>query len=363
MACQTARDFFLDNKYSTICLKIGALRTCENSVRYRKYLVDVVSMTPRIPVFLLKTKSLPADGYEEYFDQLDEGRYSPIFVPVLEHKFTQYALQIIKQHILNGAFLPFDPSSQQSGHKYGGMIFTSQRAVEAFTYVIDELREQKLDVGALFSASLPIYVVGPATGRGLRALGLPCQIVGEEAGNGEALAAFMLEHYDNLWSSRQADGHIQVTKPSLLFLVGEQRRDIIPKTLMSASLPEDLRIDVEELTVYETGVMENFSQNFAQLVIQNLAQVQKQWVIVFSPTGCKAMLEVLGMLNRDTGKVKDVQQTKPAVPYIATIGPTTRDYLISEFGYTPDVCAIKPSAEGLGEVILDFEQKQSNASK
>jgi len=317
-------------------------------------------MTIRIPVFLLKTKSLPADGYEEYFEQLDEGRYSPVFVPVLEHKFTQNALQSIKEHILNGAFLP---SSLQSSHKYGGIIFTSQRAVEAFTYVIDELRQENQNVEALFTASLPIYVVGPATGRGLRALGLPCQIVGEEAGNGEALAAFMLEHYNDLWRPTQADNDKQVLKPGLLFLVGEQRRDIIPKTLMSASLPEDLRIDVEELTVYETGVMENFSKNFAQLVSQKSAQVQKQWVIVFSPTGCKAMLEVLGMLNSDTGKVEEVQQTQSAAPYIATIGPTTRDYLISEFRYTPDACAIKPSAEGLGEVILNFEHKQSTMSK
>jgi len=317
-------------------------------------------MTSRTPVFLLKTKSLPADGYEEYFEQLGEGRYSPIFVPVLEHKFTQNSLQSIKEHVLNGTFLPY---SQQSGHKYGGMIFTSQRAVEVFTYVIDELRQDKENVEALFSASLPIYVVGPATGRGLRALGLPCQIVGEEAGNGEALAAFMLEHYNDLWKSSQADHDDQVLKPGLLFLVGEQRRDIIPKTLMSASLPEDLRIDVEELTVYETDVMEDFAQNFAQLVSQKPAQVQRQWVIVFSPTGCKAMLEVLGMLNPDTGKVRNVQQTKSAAPYIATIGPTTRDYLISEFGYTPDVCAIKPSAQGLGEVILDFEQRQSATSK
>lgn len=311
----------------------------------------------KIPVFLLKTKSLPADGYEEYFSQLDGGRYLPIFVPVLEHRFTQGALASIKQHILDGAFLP-ERASEQCSHKYGGMIFTSQRAVEAFTHVIDGLRDEKVVIETLFSSSLPIYVVGPATGRGLRALHLPCQIVGEEAGNGKTLAAFMLEHYQSLWTSNQARNEAHMTKPGLLFLVGEQRRDIIPTTLTSISLPPDRRIEVEELTVYETGVMESFSHDFAQLVSDHPGQAEKPWVIVFSPTGCKAMLEVLGMLDNQTGRITESGRTVSNIPYIATIGPTTRDYLINEFGYTPNVCAVRPSAEGLGEVILSYGKDQ-----
>lgn len=309
-------------------------------------------MTTRTPIYLLKTKSLPADGYEEYFELLGGGQYQPIFVPVLEHRFTQSALHNIKQHILHGAFLP--PKFVETPHQqYGGLIFTSQRAVEAFTQVINELRQEGTSIDAYFSTSTPIYVVGPATARGLRGLGLPCQIVGEETGNGEALAAFMLEHYNTLLSSEA-----QSIKPGLLFLVGEQRRDIIPKTLMSASLPAHQRIHVEEVTVYETGVMESFADNFAHLISAHGATSHKQWVIVFSPTGCKAMLEVLGVLDDKTGKVKPAAQQECQRPYIATIGPTTRDYLISEYGYTPDVCASKPSAEGLGEVILDFVRKQ-----
>ena len=73
------------------------------------------------------------------------------------------------------------------------------------------------------------------------------------------------------------------------------------------------------------------------------------------------MLEVLGMLDVQTGRVTTSRQTIQDNPYIATIGPTTQDYLINEFGYAPDVCALKPSAEGLGEVMLAFEQEQQNS--
>ena len=72
-------------------------------------------------------------------------------------------------------------------------------------------------------------------------------------GNGEGLAHFILEHYNALPG---------VKKP-LLFLVGEQRRDIIPKTLMEPHpWPDELRVEVKELVVYETGVMSSFATDF-----------------------------------------------------------------------------------------------------
>jgi uroporphyrinogen-III synthase len=38
---------------------------------------------------------------------------------------------------------------------------------------------------------------------------------------------------------------------------------------------------------------------------------------------------------------------------IAAIGPTTKQYLIEQFGFQPDVVAEKPSPEGVAEVILE----------
>ncbi len=52
----------------------------------------------------------------------------------------------------------------------------------------------------------------------------------------------ILEHYGQIYSERNP-------KPPLLFLVGETRRDIIPKTLMNPELSSDKRIEVVEEVV------------------------------------------------------------------------------------------------------------------
>jgi uroporphyrinogen-III synthase len=197
---------------------------------------------------------------------------------------------------------------------------------------------------------VPIYTVGPATSRALRSIpqNPPLNIFGEETGNGEALAHYMLDHYGKWYEDRK-------TKPSLLFMVGEQRRDIIPKTLMDPTLSEEKRIQVDELVVYGTGVMESFEQNFAEL-LKGTEGRKLRWVVVFSPTGCEAMLRALGLLDPETGTVKPFGSGEEKVrkTFIATIGPTTRDYLKNTFNYEPDVCADKPSPEGVIDGIKKF---------
>jgi uroporphyrinogen-III synthase len=308
-------------------------------------------MDDRIPVLLLKTKSTPGDGYEDYFNSLDNGRYLPTFVPVLEHRFRQDHLQEIRDLIASAEF-GISERSGRSMPKYGGIIFTSQRAVEAFSQVIKWVRE--LPGGQDFPPNIPLYVVGPATARGLRSLELDCPIIGEETGNGEALARFMLDHYNKLWKSHQGS-----PKPSLLFLVGEQRRDIIPKMLQSENLDSSQRIGVDELVVYETGEMQSFRSDFTSLWLKYCRTGnQLHWVVIFSPTGCEAMLRSLGLLDPETGKCRKASKGLDR-PFIATIGPTTRDYLTREFEFEPDVCAAKPSPEGVGAGIIEFMANRS----
>ena len=69
----------------------------------------------KIPILLLKTKSIPKDTYEELFLTLDNGRYAPVFVPVLEHRFKRDALHDVRQHVTNRGFVP---KSQQGLGKY-----------------------------------------------------------------------------------------------------------------------------------------------------------------------------------------------------------------------------------------------------
>lgn len=315
--------------------------------------VHVVKMAEediKIPVILLKTKSTPHDGYEDYFASAEEGRYSPAFAPVLEHQFRKESLKEIAGIYRHGD-LGLSPKPDGESPKYGGIIFTSQRAVEAITQVINTLRLFGA-TNALLPQDIPFYVVGPATARGLQALELDSPIVGEECGNGETLAAYILDHYNELYAEKKAT---LGRKPALLFLVGKQRRDIIPKTLDDANLEEGRRITVDELVVYETTEMKSFKSDFTEMYVRNVVDgCMSQWVVVFSPTGCKAMLESLGLLDATTGKYK----SKPRRPFIATIGPTTRDFLVREFDFQPDVCAEKPSPEGVGESIVAFNAQR-----
>ncbi|KAF2436184.1 tetrapyrrole biosynthesis, uroporphyrinogen III synthase [Tothia fuscella] len=303
------------------------------------------------PVLLLKTKSTPSDGYEEYFKTT--GSYQPTFVPVLEHRFREDALQDISDLLSSNGLS--SPNAEFPGGIYGGIIFTSQRAVEALSTVVTKLRAQSASGQTIINRDVPLYVVGPATARGLRALDLGCPILGEETGNGDALAKFILEHYNAIWKDAI------MRKPPLLFLVGEQRRDIIPKTLQSHTLKEHLRIGVNELVVYETGEMQSFRDEFTKLWSENVKEgCASQWVVVFSPTGCKAMLESLKLLDHETGKVKSAElKNRKDNIFVATIGPTTRDYLRREFDFEPDVCAETPTPEGVGNGIAAFLANRS----
>ncbi|KAI2622679.1 tetrapyrrole biosynthesis, uroporphyrinogen III synthase [Hypomontagnella submonticulosa] len=302
---------------------------------------ESASTSDKVPVLLLKTKSTPTDAYEDIFSTPRSGfdHFEPIFVPVLQHKFEDEGMQQFEKLLRSRRI------SRNLDSSYGGLIFTSQRAVEAFAKLVDE---GKGDADWPHLQDVPIYSVGPATTRALKAIPQtpPLQIFGEHTGNGDALAQFMLDHYGEWYKDRS-------TKPPLLFLVGEQRRDIIPKTLMDDALPDSRRISVTEIVTYGTGVIESFSSDFAD-VLRKTSDRPSRWVVVFSPTGCDSMLKGLGMLDSSTGKVNT--ETAETVPEtrISTIGPTTRNYLMRTFDYKPDVCAEKPSPEGVWQGIVDF---------
>lgn len=100
-------------------------------------------MPSSTPILLLKTRSSPHDGYDEIFSRHD---YRPSFIPVLEHRFHAENLGRVRELFASGAFetsnthnhRPSQANANDSHRKYGGMIFTSQRAVEAFANMIEE---------------------------------------------------------------------------------------------------------------------------------------------------------------------------------------------------------------------------------
>ena len=87
-----------------------------------------------VPVLLLKTRTQPKDGYEDYFNSSsvsahDSVRFKPIFVPVLEHQPNNENLDRLKQLL----------KSERLNQEYGGMVFTSQRAVEGWRGIVEDV--------------------------------------------------------------------------------------------------------------------------------------------------------------------------------------------------------------------------------
>lgn len=195
-----------------------------------------------------------------------------------------------------------------------------------------------------FLQSIPVYSVGPATTRALKAVPQcpPLQVFGEETGTGEKLAPLILEHYGQWYKDREA-------KPPLLFLVGEKRRDVIPKVLTAAGFK------VEEVVVYGTDEKQSFEEDFAHRLAET-ESAPRRWVVVFSPTGCESMLRALGVLDKETGLAKRDESSPKRQTLVATIGPTTRDYLINKCGFFPDAVAGQPSPEGVWKAILECEE-------
>lgn len=87
------------------------------------------------PILLLKTRSSPHDGYDDFFTAKD---YSPSFIPVLEHRFNNTSLSEVRNLFATGAFNNDQDQTRTHTKKYGGMIFTSQRAVEGFAAMIEK---------------------------------------------------------------------------------------------------------------------------------------------------------------------------------------------------------------------------------
>ena len=352
---------------------------------------------PHIPLILLKTRSQPTDNYATFFQsQLlpsasasGPASYTPIFIPVLTHRFA-----------LEPLLSSLSPSGTFPSHHHG-LIFTSQRAVEALDSALHQLSTgtpTKPSAGRMLpappSASTdtsdnpdapqhaghildsyhaahgvlpPLYTVGPATSAALQRVankyfavrtraGADYPVLGKDTGNGEKLAGFILENYDPPRLRGQSKD--AAPRAPLLFFVGEQRRDIIPKTLMSEDLPLEKRIRVDEEVVYETAVEEGFEAEFQKVLAEKGPGASgRVWIVVFSPTGCEAMLRVLGWTRSSGWPDGMAGEGGRRKHYVATIGPTTRDYLKDEFGFEADVCAPKPSPEGIAEGIDDFERR------
>ncbi|EJS41599.1 hem4p [Saccharomyces arboricola H-6] len=273
-----------------------------------------MSSQKKIRVILLKNRTVPIDKYES---ECESKSFEPVFIPLIKHTHITQDFR----NVLNSA-----PNYLNS---INYIIITSQRTVESLNEsIIPKLtKEQK---ATLFSKT--VYTVGPATAAFIKRSGFTNVKGGEEAGNGSILADIIINDLTVGVETQSSN--------ELLFLVGEIRRDIIPKKLSSKG------IKVREVVTYKT---EDLDDNFTRFVHAAKPNDDDEkfsnWVVVFSPQGTKGITQYLYTENHssDSKKLR-----------IASIGPTTKKYLDSN-NITSDVVSPKPDPRSLLDAIELYE--------
>lgn len=268
-----------------------------------------MSSRKKVRVILLKNKTVPIDKYEL---ECRSKAFEPIFVPLIKHT-----------HVIQDFRNVLDTIPGYL-NTINHIIITSQRTVESLNEaIIPTLTSEQKSV--LFSKT--VYTVGPATANFIRRSGFINVRGGEDAGNGSVLADIII---DDLKTD------VKARPPSeLLFLVGEIRRDIIPKKLNSKG------IKVREVVTYKTEELSDGFNRFIQAIKpRNEGEISLNWVVVFSPQGTREITQYLS----DNGRPKGSHLR------VASIGPTTKKYL-DDNDIISDVVSPKPDSKSLLDAI------------
>lgn len=253
-------------------------------------------------ILLLKNKTTPRDPYHDVFT--DAG-FEPTFIPLLKHGHVDREKSTIyfagEEFMLVPVF-----------------IITSQRAVECLNECLEHVSlEIKTEV-----YKKTVYTVGPATTDVLREAGFTNIKGGSEAGNGSILSDIIIRDVQDGGPSK------------MVFLTGEIRKDIIPRKLKEA------KIDLIEKVIYKTeprdDIVSNFHSSFKDV----------RWVVFFSPQGTVPIVEHLQGTERSL-----------LGPFVASIGPTTEEYLQS-YSIGIDAVASKPEAKSLLAAIRAHEEQK-----
>ncbi|XP_069467601.1 uroporphyrinogen-III synthase isoform X2 [Ambystoma mexicanum] len=260
-------------------------------------------------VLLLKDPKDNETGSDPYIEELKSHGLEATLIPVLSFEFV--SLQ------------SFFAKLSHPEH-YGGLIFTSPRAVEAVKLCLAENDKKKAWIQLKETwNSKPVYVVGKATAVLVAALGLVPQ--GEGSGNAERLA----EHICLKESPESSP---------LLFPCGSIKREVLPKILRAKN------ISLECVTVYQTGqhpnIQESLEKYFSQVGIPKS-------ITFFSPSGVKICLGHIQALTGD-----HINLIK-----FAAIGPATAEAMAAEG--IPVSCTAKcPTPQDLARGVAKALQQQ-----
>ncbi|XP_047618522.1 uroporphyrinogen-III synthase isoform X3 [Phacochoerus africanus] len=200
---------------------------------------------------------------------------------------------------------------------YGGLIFTSPRAVEAVKLCLEKANKTEAWKTSLKEKwnLKSVYVVGNATASLVSKIGLDPE--GENCGNAEKLAEYIC--------SRESSAL------PLLFPCGHLKRETLPRMLKDKGVP------MESITVYQTiphpGIQGNLNSYYSQQGIPAS-------ITFFSPSGLSYSLKHIQELSGD-----NIDQIK-----FVAIGPTTAHALAAQ-GLPVSCTAESPTPRALAAGI------------
>ncbi|XP_026968722.1 uroporphyrinogen-III synthase isoform X1 [Sagmatias obliquidens] len=253
-------------------------------------------------VLLLKDPKEDDCGQDPYIRELGLYGLEATLIPVLSFEFWS---------------LPSFLEKLSHPEGYGGLIFTSPRAVEAVELCLEKDNKTEVWRKSLQEKwnAKSVYVVGNATASLVNKIGLHTE--GENCGNAEKLAEYIC--------SRESSAL------PLLFPCGTLKREILPKMLKDKGIP------VESLTVYHTiphpGIQGNLNSYYSQQGIPAS-------ITFFSPSGLTHSLKHIQELSGD-----NIDQIK-----FVAIGPTTAHALAAQ-GLPVSCTAESPTPQALAAGI------------
>ncbi|XP_004446726.2 uroporphyrinogen-III synthase isoform X1 [Dasypus novemcinctus] len=217
--------------------------------------------------------------------------------------------------VLSFEFLSLPSLSEKLSHpeSFGGLIFTSPRAVEAVELCLEKDNKTEVWKKSLKEEwnAKSVYVVGSATASLVHKIGLDTE--GEKCGNAEKLAEYIC--------SRESPGL------PLLFPCGTLKGEALPKMLKDKGIP------MESITVYQKiphpGIQVNLQSYFSKLGVPAS-------IAFFSPSGLTYSLEHILELSGDS-----ISEIK-----FAAIGPTTARALAAQ-GLPVSCTAESPTPQAL----------------
>ncbi|XP_047409380.1 uroporphyrinogen-III synthase isoform X2 [Sciurus carolinensis] len=262
-------------------------------------------------VLLLKDAKEDDCGQDPYIRELELHGLEATLIPVLSFEFLS---------------LPSFSEKLSHPEHYGGLIFTSPRAVEAV-----ELCLKKDNKTEVWGKSLKekwnaktVYVVGNATASLVNKIGL--DVEGENCGNAEKLAEYICSRESSVLP--------------LLFPCGNLKREILPKMLKDKGIP------MESITVYQTiphpGIQVNLDSYYSKKGVPAS-------ITFFSPSGLTYSLKHIQELSGAS-----LDQIK-----FAAIGPTTARALAAQ-GLPVSCTAESPTPQALAAGIWKALQPQGS---